>query len=507
MDSYDIRFWDIKKIGNGTAARYRVRWAVNGREHCRSFKARPLADGFLTELKDAVRDRRPFDPRTGLPEAEVTEDEVVAHAHARAYTEAKWANLAPVSRRSVAEALVTVTIALTKKEPGAPDPKVLRQALFAWAFNPATRGITPPPHIAAALDWAERASLPVTYLEDTATVRLALAACATTLAGKPAAGSTQRRKRSVFYNALGYAVELGLLGSNPVDRIQWTAPAVAQSVDRRVVVSPAQAETLLTAVGRLGQRGEHLKAFFATLYYAALRPSEAVMLREADLHLPKTGWGRIVLSASASRAGRAWTDEGTARQERGLKHRADNETRTIPIPPVLVRLLRAHIRRFGTTPDGRIFQTARGGILQDSGYNEVWDQARKAALTPAQYRSPLGRRPYDLRHAAVSLWLNSGVPATEVARRAGHGVAVLLKIYAHCIDGQADAANQRITNALGIQDDGQDPGEESDGDSKQASLQTGLFTHGRKQSASWPMAGIDWVCDVSASRLNGQQVK
>ena len=44
------------------------------------------------------------------------------------------------------------------------------------------------------------------------------------------------------------------------------------------------------------------------------------------------------------------------------------------------------------------------------------------------------------------------MPATEVARRAGHGVAVLLKIYAHCIDGQADAANQRITDALGPQD-------------------------------------------------------
>jgi integrase len=191
--------------------------------------------------------------------------------------------------------------------------------------------------------------------------------------------------------------------------------------------------------------------------------------READLHLPKAGWGRIVLSASASRAGRAWTDEGTARQERGLKHRADNETRTIPIPPVLVRLLRAHIKRFGTTLDGRNFQTARGGIPQDSGYNEVWDQARQAALTPAQYRSPLGRRPYDLRHAAVSLWLNSGVPATEVARRAGHGVAVLLKIYAHCIDGQATAANQRIADALGSQDAGQDPGDEGDGDTEQAS--------------------------------------
>jgi integrase len=96
-------------------------------------------------------------------------------------------------------------------------------------------------------------------------------------------------------------------------------------------------------------------------------------------------------------------------------------------------------------------------------------QARQAALTPAQCRSPLGRRPYDLRHAAVSLWLNSGVPATEVARRAGHGVAVLLKIYAHCIDGQADAANKHITSALGDAEGEPGPGEEEDGDSEQAS--------------------------------------
>jgi hypothetical protein len=69
----------------------------------------------------------------------------------------------------------------------------------------------------------------------------------------------------------------------------------------------------------------------------------------------------------------------------------------------------------------------------------------------------------------VSLWLNAGVPATEVACRAGHGVAVLLKIYAHCIDGQATAANQRIAEALGSQDDGQEPGDEGDGDVEQAS--------------------------------------
>jgi hypothetical protein len=49
-----------------------------------------------------------------------------------------------------------------------------------------------------------------------------------------------------------------------------------------------------------------------------------------------------------------------------------------------------------------------------------------------------------------------GVPATEVARRAGHSVVVLLKMYAHCIDGQADAANKRIADALGGGEDGPD---------------------------------------------------
>jgi hypothetical protein len=51
---------------------------------------------------------------------------------------------------------------------------------------------------------------------------------------------------------------------------------------------------------------------------------------------------------------------------------------------------------------------------------------------------------------------------------AEHSVAVLLKIYAHCIDGQADAANKRITDALGPRT----PGKTlvtRDGDSEQAS--------------------------------------
>jgi hypothetical protein len=65
--------------------------------------------------------------------------------------------------------------------------------------------------------------------------------------------------------------------------------------------------------------GHYLETFFACLYYAALR-----------------------------------TGDGTARQERGLKHRADNETRTIPIPPPGPTVPRPN-QELRYDPDGRIF--------------------------------------------------------------------------------------------------------------------------------------------------------
>ncbi|WP_396784250.1 hypothetical protein [Microbispora sp. H10670] len=48
----------------------------------------------------------------------------------------------------------------------------------------------------------------------------------------------------------------------------------------------------------------------------------------------------------------------------------------------------------------------------------------------------------------MSLWLNAGVHAPEAAERAGHGVDVMLRVYAKCIDGQREIANRRIEDAL-----------------------------------------------------------
>jgi integrase len=450
MTSYQVRFWDTRKISDTARGRHRVRWAVDGREHCKSFATKALADAFLVTLKDAARDGKPFDPATGLraQPKPAGGPAVTWYEHARAYAQMKWPDLAAKSRRSTAESLTTITLALTGPHRKFPDPEVLRRALLGYAFNPGRASQALPDEITRALDWIAKASLPVAALEDPDIVRAVLGACARRLDGKPAAATTTRRKRAVFANALGYAVERRLLPANPLSQIQWKASEVAETVDRRSVANPAQARRLLKAVRGQGPRGEHMEAFFGCLYYAALRPAEAVALREADCVLPKRGWGRIDLAASQPCAGTGWTDDGASREERGLKHRAAGETRSIPIPPILVAMLRAHIARYGTSPGGHLFRTARGGPLNDTGWGEVWQRARPVALTSAQQASPLARRPYDLRHAAVSLWLNAGVPATEVARRAGHGVAVLLKVYANCIDGQAGAANQRIGDAL-----------------------------------------------------------
>jgi hypothetical protein len=71
------------------------------------------------------------------------------------------------------------------------------------------------------------------------------------------------------------------------------------------------------------------------------------------------------------------------------------QMRSVPIPPDLVTLLRAHIRRTAPARTGGC-SGGREGAIQQSTYGVSWQAAR----TAAQHASPLARRTYDLRHAA-----------------------------------------------------------------------------------------------------------
>jgi integrase len=123
------------------------------------------------------------------------------------------------------------------------------------------------------------------------------------------------------------------------------------------------------------------------------------------------------------------------------------EVRPVPIPQELVAILREHLEEFGTTGDGRLFATSTGGVISAAAVCRIWEDARWLGLTPEQQLSPLAGRPYDLRHACATMLLNAGVPPKEVARRLGHSVDVLWKVYAGCMDGDEERINRLIEKA------------------------------------------------------------
>jgi integrase len=180
---------------------------------------------------------------------------------------------------------------------------------------------------------------------------------------------------------------------------------------------------------------------------------EAINLRRDIVIMPPhdrggDGWGELHIHSATPDAGGEWTDDGSVREMRQLKHRAEGDSRVVPTHPELTRLLREHLDKFGTAPDGRLFGGVRGGELPTITYRRAWIKARQTTLSAAEQASPLARRPYDLRHACLSTWLNGGVYPTQVAEWAGHGVDVLLRIYAKCVVGQNELAKRRISEAL-----------------------------------------------------------
>ncbi|MEV6212885.1 site-specific integrase [Kitasatospora sp. NPDC051914] len=446
--SYKVQFWEHRHRPDRRKP-FMVRWSVSGREFSESFLTKTQADGRKAELITAARAGEPFDTDRGLPLSELRkEKQVTWYQLARNYVEKRWNGAPAKTRTTWADALATVTFELVKSKAGMPDKHVVRRALYSWGFNVNQWSKEAPPEIERALAWVAKNSVLVSAFEEPRMVRRLLDALAVKLDGKPAAATVTLRKRRIINHIFGYAVEEGLLVVNPLPLVQWQPPEVEEEVDPGVVVNPEQAALLLAAVGRQGRRGARLVGFFGCIYYAWMRPAEVVNLKIERCHLPAQGWGRLILDETRPRVGSSWTDDGTPHDKRGLKHRAARATRPVPVPPELVAILRAHIDAYDVAPDGRLFRTSRNGMVQESGYGVVWKRARAEVLSPADCATPLGRRPYDLRHAGISLGLNSGVDPTEVARRAGHSVAVMLRVYAKCLHGTEDYANELISQRL-----------------------------------------------------------
>ncbi|WP_231626867.1 tyrosine-type recombinase/integrase [Streptomyces apocyni] len=375
------------------------------------------------------------------------------YAFAVEYVEMRWPLIAAKTRDDTNESLYAITQAMLRDLRGRPSDEVLQRALRGWAFVvPCPEPRRTPADVRLALRWVAGASRPLADLLDPAVMRSVLGALRLRRDGLVAAAETQRRKHKVLVNAVRYAIEQHQLSADPLAPIRWTVAKPVDQVDPRVVANPAQARDLLRAVSYVGSyhraRGRRLVGLFAGMYYAGLRPAEAVAVNLADCALPAEGWGEVTLHRTLPQTGTRWTDTGETHDERGLKCRPVDDTRPVPLSPELVSIWRQSIDTFGTADDGRLFFNERGGIVGSSTYDHAWHEARQLALPPDLARSPLAARPYDLRHSALSTWLNAGVDPTEVAERAGNSVEVLMTRYAICLYGRQEIANQRIDRLL-----------------------------------------------------------
>jgi integrase len=196
--------------------------------------------------------------------------------------------------------------------------------------------------------------------------------------------------------------------------------------------------------------GRCYRAFFATLYYAGLRPEKTVALRVGDAALPERGWGEVRVRAARPEVGGRWTDDGAVRESRCLKGRPEGETRVVPLHPELVEILRDLVDAYGLSRGELLFTGERGGPLAGSDYRRVWGKAREAVLPESEFRSSTGRRVADLRDTCLTVWLNSGVPPAQVAEWAGTSVTMLFTAYAQCVSGQAQEVLHRIEAAQAL---------------------------------------------------------
>ncbi|GGP72239.1 integrase [Streptomyces variabilis] len=465
--SFDVRLWKVTKAQSKTRP-HQLRWKVGGKVSSATFATSALAESRRSELWQAMRRGEAFRINDGLPESEVRQAEAEAAAQAKAkldptwwefsreFMERRWRTVAAKTREGFADSLASAALGMMGDRPDAPELPEVRRAV-RWSVVPAHVNEEPPPDLEKVCAWLAENSLPLSALMESSIAEDVHYRLAYRLDGKLAAKDTYKRRRRGFNAAMAYAIQKGYMGENPIAGLERPTTAATGPIDPRVLMNAVQGREFLTAVSYVGSvhrnRGRRLVAFFGCILYAAMRPAEVVGLRLDDCYLPETGWGVLTLRETRPVSGKKWTDSGDRHDKRGLKMRDPQADRPVPIPPVLVAMLRAHVKEFGTAGDGRLFQNERGGLVGTSSYWRVWQEARPLAFPPHKVASPLARKPYDGRATCITDWLRSGLPVAEVARRAGTSPEVIDRHYAGCLDNSEEENNKKIEKAMGWGDE------------------------------------------------------
>ena len=161
-----------------------------------------------------------------------------------------------------------------------------------------------------------------------------------------------------------------------------------------------------------------------------------------SLPADSTRWGVLELVGSLPMPGRRYTATGERGQARGLKHH-ELQVRAVPIPPMLVAILRTHVRQFGLTGTDPLF-LLDGQVITPEQVSVVWATILEA-LDGVIPDLPERFVTYDLRHARVSHVLASGeVDDGAAAAMFGHTITTMRETYQGVITAGADLLHEDL---------------------------------------------------------------
>ena len=179
-------------------------------------------------------------------------------------------------------------------------------------------------------------------------------------------------------------------------------PRVKLPKQTREEPNPPGAEHVEAILAALGVKWRLL---FITIEQGALRLGEAVSLRWRDVDAANL---RLRLPRSATKRDRA---------------------RWVYLPEWLMDAIEATCALEDRVPERRVFP----GITEASAYQAM---ARACVMAKVPHHHP-----HDLRHRRISIWHQSGVPARELAERAGHSrPSMSLDVYSHVLADYREVA-------------------------------------------------------------------
>lgn len=207
---------------------------------------------------------------------------------------------------------------------------------------------------------------------------------------------TRRRTKSVLSGVVERAVEWGRISTNPVQ----VAKLPPDRRNREVQPMPPRVVEEMRGLVRMRDA-----TLISVLAYAGPRPGEATSLRWRDVRD-----GTLLFHAT----------------------KTSRRLRSVPLmAPLALDLNEWRMASGRPSVDAFVFPRSDGGQWVDTDLDNWRDRVFKPTARAAGLRGAV--RPYDLRHAAASLWIHEGRSIVEVANWLGNSPSVAADTYAHVI--------------------------------------------------------------------------